>query len=153
EPARIFGHRDFMATQCPGNVFYDMLPQLRRDVADKLGLTPPPLRWPTAFAGDGGERVRTIQHLLRHHGATLTVDGSFGPITEAAVKDFQTAHGLEADGAVRHDTWQELITVLSQGSQGEPVQALQRQLAYQGFSTTVDGVFGPQTAAAVRAFQ
>ncbi|MGH3656895.1 MAG: peptidoglycan recognition protein family protein [Micromonosporaceae bacterium] len=153
EPARIFGHRDFMSTQCPGNVLYDMLPQLRRDVADKLGQSPPPLRWPTAFKGDGGERVRTVQHLLRHHGATITVDGSFGPVTDGAVRDFQTAHELEANGAIRHETWQELIVVLQPGSTGEAVRAAQRQLDYQGFDTAVDGQFGPRTGQAVRAFQ
>jgi hypothetical protein len=31
--SQIFGHRDFMATACPGNVLYGMLPQLRSDVA------------------------------------------------------------------------------------------------------------------------
>jgi hypothetical protein len=33
--SQIFGHRDFMATACPGNVLYGMLPQLRSDVAAK----------------------------------------------------------------------------------------------------------------------
>ncbi|MGH3647613.1 MAG: peptidoglycan recognition protein family protein [Micromonosporaceae bacterium] len=153
EPARIFGHRDFMSTQCPGNVLYGMLPQLRRDVADKLGQSPPPLRWPTVFRGDGGERVRTVQHLLRHHGATITADGAFGPATDEAVRGFQTANELESTGAVRQETWQELIVVLRTGSTGEPVTALQRQLRYQGFDTAVDGQFGPQTGGAVRAFQ
>lgn len=32
---QIFGHRDFMATACPGNVLYSRLPQLRTDVAAK----------------------------------------------------------------------------------------------------------------------
>jgi N-acetylmuramoyl-L-alanine amidase CwlA len=31
---QIFGHRDFMATACPGNILYGMLPQLRTDVAE-----------------------------------------------------------------------------------------------------------------------
>jgi N-acetylmuramoyl-L-alanine amidase CwlA len=31
--SQIFGHRDFMATACPGNVLYGMLPGLRSDVA------------------------------------------------------------------------------------------------------------------------
>lgn len=35
--SRIYGHRDFMSTACPGNVLYGMLPQLRADVAAKLG--------------------------------------------------------------------------------------------------------------------
>lgn len=35
-PTQIFGHRDFMATACPGNILYGMLPQLRTDVAAML---------------------------------------------------------------------------------------------------------------------
>ena len=31
--SQIFGHRDFMATACPGNILYGMLPELRSDVA------------------------------------------------------------------------------------------------------------------------
>jgi len=34
--SQIYGHRDFRATECPGDVLYAMLPQLRRDVADAL---------------------------------------------------------------------------------------------------------------------
>jgi hypothetical protein len=34
----IVGHRDYVATQCPGDVFYAMLPVLRDDVAGLLGL-------------------------------------------------------------------------------------------------------------------
>lgn len=33
----IYGHRDFMSTACPGDVLYSRLPQLRTDVAAKLG--------------------------------------------------------------------------------------------------------------------
>jgi N-acetylmuramoyl-L-alanine amidase len=35
-PTQIFGHRDFNDTECPGDVLYSMLPQLRTDVAAKL---------------------------------------------------------------------------------------------------------------------
>lgn len=34
---QIFGHRDFVATDCPGDVLYARLPQLRADVATALG--------------------------------------------------------------------------------------------------------------------
>ena len=33
----IVGHRDYVNTQCPGDAFYAMLPQLRNDVAGALG--------------------------------------------------------------------------------------------------------------------
>jgi hypothetical protein len=33
----IVGHRDYVATQCPGDVFYAMLPDLRNAVASRLG--------------------------------------------------------------------------------------------------------------------
>ena len=35
-PSRIFGHRDFNATECPGDRLYNMLPRLRDDVRQKL---------------------------------------------------------------------------------------------------------------------
>lgn len=50
--------------------------------------------------GDKGNDVRTLQRAL-----SLTVDGIFGPKTEAAVKAFQSGHGLVADGIVGTKTW------------------------------------------------
>jgi hypothetical protein len=35
--SQIYGHRDFSATACPGNVLYGQLPQLRSEVAALLG--------------------------------------------------------------------------------------------------------------------
>jgi peptidoglycan hydrolase-like protein with peptidoglycan-binding domain len=43
--------------------------------------------------------------------------------------------------------------VLKQGAQGHPVPTLQYLLGARGHPVTVDGMFGPATAAAVRAFQ
>jgi peptidoglycan hydrolase-like protein with peptidoglycan-binding domain len=40
-----------------------------------------------------------------------------------------------------------------QGDQQHPVQTLQYLLRARGHSVAVDGIFGPQTDAAVRAFQ
>ncbi|MBK5306752.1 MAG: N-acetylmuramoyl-L-alanine amidase [Frankiaceae bacterium] len=40
--ANIGGHRDYGSTECPGGAFYATLPQLRKDVAARIGGTPVP---------------------------------------------------------------------------------------------------------------
>ena len=39
-----------------------------------------------------------VQWQLNRHGANLVVDGIFGKLSDAALRDFQRAHGLAADG-------------------------------------------------------
>lgn len=56
--------------------------------------------------GASGDDVAELQTLLK-----IKSDGSFGPGTEAAVKTWQTAHGLTADGIVGNATWSALHTV------------------------------------------
>ncbi|KOG24237.1 peptidoglycan-binding domain-containing protein, partial [Streptomyces viridochromogenes] len=65
----------------------------------------------TIKQGDGGNQVREVQCLLRYlHGITEVgeVDGSFGPLTHAAVVTFQKRAGLDADGVVGAGTWRAL---------------------------------------------
>ena len=71
--------------------------------------------WPSSFTlnrGDAGARVRLLQQGLRAvfplYAGRLAVDGSFGPKTEAAVKEFQRRAGLKADGRVGPDTTRKL---------------------------------------------
>ena len=72
------------------------------------------LDWPsliiTVKQGDGpggakGEAVRAVQTLL----AGLTVDGDFGPATDAAVREFQQLFAPPVDGIVGPDTWHTLM--------------------------------------------
>jgi lysozyme len=56
--------------------------------------------------GDEGQQVKALQKLLD---AGLTIDGIFGNATEAAVKDFQGANALTADGIVGVNTWTKLL--------------------------------------------
>lgn len=60
---------------------------------------------PTLRQGARSSAVSTLQKLLREHGATVAVDGSFGPATYRAVVAFQKSAGLAADGVVGPKTW------------------------------------------------
>ena len=56
--------------------------------------------WPLVRQGDQEHPVKTLQYLLRARGHDLTVDGIFGPATDAAVRAFQQQKGLAVDGIV-----------------------------------------------------
>jgi peptidoglycan hydrolase-like protein with peptidoglycan-binding domain len=133
--------------------------------------------------GSTGENVRLIQSYLAAIHRTYpsipapTVDGIFGPRTEAAVIAFQRQFLLTPDGIVGPVTWNELVrqysiaignphlsppfpgTALRVGSRGDGVRIMQQYLRdLRGKfpslpAISVDGVFGPQTQAAVIAFQ
>jgi len=54
--------------------------------------------------GSKGEDVKKLQSFLG-----LGADGSFGPGTEKAVKDWQSANGLTPDGLVGDGTWAKMF--------------------------------------------
>jgi hypothetical protein len=115
--------------------------------------------WPLVRKGDREHPVQTLQYLLRARGRAVVVDGIFGPKTDAAVRSFQKQKGLAVDGIVGSNTWQALIVTVKLGSQGEAVRAVQEEFQFRNLSgdpnkgLKVDGIFGPKTDAAVRAFQ
>ena len=55
---------------------------------------------PVLKIGSRGADVRSLQSAL-----SLYVDGIFGPLTEEAVKKFQSEHGFSPDGIVGAKTW------------------------------------------------
>ena len=60
--------------------------------------------------GATGDCVKTIQTRLNFYGcAAGPVDGSFGSVTAGAVKRFQTANQLTADGVVTPNVWGVLV--------------------------------------------
>lgn len=109
--------------------------------------------WPAVRRGDSGPTVFTVQHLLNFRGATLTADGAFGPLTEAAVQSFQSANGLPATGVVDAASWPALVATVRRPDSNEAVRGAQRQLNRYGYALTVDGIFGALTEGAVRDFQ
>jgi murein L,D-transpeptidase YcbB/YkuD len=114
------------------------------------------LTWPLVQEPSTGENVKTVQYLVTAQGHPVTADGIFGPLTKDAVEAFQSSRGLGVDGIVGPQTWPELIIQVQQGSNGDAVSAVQSQIRSRGDGANqiaVDGVFGPVTDSAVRAFQ
>lgn len=111
------------------------------------------MNWPLEEEGSTGENVRSVQYLLNAHGATLAVDGAFGPLTAAAVRGFQSTESLKVDGIVGNATWPALIVEVSSGGSGDAVRAVQSQISFRASGwVTINGTFGPETDSAVRSF-
>jgi peptidoglycan hydrolase-like protein with peptidoglycan-binding domain len=65
-------------------------------------------------AGSENEAVFAAQYLLREKFgfSDITVDGSYGDVTDAAVREFQADHELTVNGIVDpYQTWQALIAI------------------------------------------
>ena len=143
----------------------------------------PPSR-PTGIIrrGDRGELVSLAQYFLSvisnyyNQVRPVAIDGIFGSITEAAVRDFQRHFGLSVDGIIGPATWNSLYNVflgianttglaipypgylIREGSRGDNVWLMQEYLRrisqrYPIPTINADGIFGPATKAAVIAFQ
>jgi hypothetical protein len=72
------------------------------------GYTENPDRYPVRMC-QRGVAVENVQRQLVRHGYEVEVDGYFGPQTLAAVRSFQSDHGLAADGLVGPLTWPALL--------------------------------------------
>ena len=112
--------------------------------------------------GDRGEQVSALQESLAVAGFSSGATGLFDEATQNAVRRFQQAKGLTVDGVVGPQTIALLPAVggsnPSSGSGNATsrlnIQALQRRLQKQGlYRGSIDGIWGPQTQAAVEAAQ
>jgi len=113
--------------------------------------------------------VAHLQDLLRQHGVDPgPTDGVFGPGTEDAVAQFQSAAGLVVDGVVGPKTWEALEgggqpapAVAADGVNADPAAQIEAwayedgvagfQRSFAWFDIAVDGQVGPETARAVQA--
>lgn len=136
--------------------------------------------WTTMRRNDSGDNVAQLQEALISLGyLTGKADGNYGEKTVAAVRAFQKANGLTVDGSAGEETQKLLFggtaksakasatatpkatatpapktDTLKQGSKGTAVKTLQQQLIKLGYlSGNADGVYGPKTVAAVKAYQ
>jgi len=109
--------------------------------------------WPVLKVGSKASDVLAAQYMLTARGHSVTADGAYTTATASAVRAFQHAKGLVVDGVVGQGTWRALVWTVSQGSSGNMVRALQVELVRNGLRVQVDGIFGPQTRAAVERLQ
>ncbi len=96
-------HRMFAATLCPGPYLHSRMPQIMNDVNAVLLAKPYPGLLPTAPVRIGygtKDNIKRWQNFMNWYGLPLSVDGSFGKITESKTKVFQSRNGLVADGKV-----------------------------------------------------
>src|SRR4051812_25900091 len=115
---------------------------------------------PTLRGAVQGEHVRLAQRALAAAGSEVEPDGVYGPRTAQAVRSFQEARRIAADGVVGKQTWDALlpgepfVEPLHGASGGDDVRELQQRLAEAGFEPgEADGVYGPAPAAAVERLQ
>lgn len=121
---------------------------------------------PVLQQGSSGPDVRRVQRILVMIKLFdwEEIDGIFGPKTKGAVKSFQESKNLVEDGIVGPATWGAMpkdpnTPLVSNGDTGPVVKALQQGLhtiASGGSGLDpgqIDGIFGPKTEAAVRAYQ
>lgn len=164
--AAVKRHSDYCATDCPGRYFaFDQITGAVDQPAPAHSLL---------TRGSKGDEVRDMQSRLIALGygcGQYGADGTFGAATEAAVKAFQAANNLSADGKCGVKTWAALdgepvpapacpyaepTGNVKRGSKGDGVRWVQWQLRRLGYDiggTGIDGDCGSKTAAAITAFQ
>ena len=70
------------------------------------------MKLPVLCSGNKGEPVKALQALLTGYGISVGasgLDGSFGPATYQALKQYQSQSGLEPDGICGPKTWAKLL--------------------------------------------
>ena len=138
----------------------------------------------TMNQGNTGEAVGKLQQKLKDLGYyTGAVNCQYDAATKAAVKSFQKANGLKADGIAGAETQHALFngsaveagstptptpsptptpepvytipgSTVKSGSEGQDARAVQKRLKELGyFRSVVDGLFGKASVKALKAFQ
>ena len=107
--------------------------------------------------GDKGEVVKEVQRRLKElKYYTGEINGVYSLETKNAVKKFQAANKLVADGIYGEKTKAKLFNEikLTKGSRGAKVKEVQKRLkALNYLSGSIDGVYGDGTKSAIKEFQ
>jgi peptidoglycan DL-endopeptidase CwlO len=98
--------------------------------------------------GSRGSGVAAVQRALG-----VPADGIFGPVTRRAVIAFQAAHGLAVDGIVGPQTRAALGLVGAGHAHVLHMPASTAMAVQRALGVPADGIFGPISQSALRAFQ
>lgn len=104
-------------------------------------------------AGQSGPKITALQYLLKANGIGAAATGTFDSATVAALKSFQSKHGISANGQAGAQTLTELMVTLNPGNTHTSVYALKAMLAWVGYATDSGPVMGTKTVASLKAFQ
>ena len=64
----------------------------------------------TIKLGDNSDKVVSVQKFLKIRGYSISVDGDFGKQTQSAVKTYQKANKLKADGVIGKNTLDKMVS-------------------------------------------
>jgi peptidoglycan hydrolase-like protein with peptidoglycan-binding domain len=145
-------HSNGTITTLEGNTSNIMARRVRRSSIVGYGRpnygnsSPMPSTDGTLRRGSTGNGVRTLQtNLNKVMGSGLTVDGSFGPATEAALKAFQSKYKLTVDGIYGPQS-----AAMMKGALAGKTAPIPPKPKPPTGTLTVDGKFGPATCAAMQ---
>ncbi len=123
--------------------------------------SPTPTPDPTLRQGDENDRVRELQERLMKLNYMDLDEATqyYGTATKSAIQLFQRQHELTQDGVAGPKTLNLLFSseakkyTLLEGTSGNDVDSLQRQLVDLGYLKSSTGYYGSQTVEAVKDFQ
>lgn len=116
----IYGHNNFMNTDCPGRYFplneiksyvngKKVSETVKNNERKKECKLLSKCKGNVIVYGSKGNYVCLLQSALNAFGYNLVVDGSAGPATIAAIKDYQSKNGLVVDGSCGPATWTSIL--------------------------------------------
>ena len=139
------------------NLFQDNAGNMTMSLTSRAASEASPSASPAVSVPSPTGDIAAAQQRLKDRGYyTGPVDGVMGPRTAAALRAYQRDHGLTATGQLDSQTASALseTTTATVVMPAADVRTAQRQLKERGYyAGPVDGVIGPATENALRAYQ
>src|SRR5262245_6737879 len=148
-------HRTIAVPWSGVKLFQDNAGNMMVSLTNRAAGEASPSAGPATSALSPADDIAGAQQRLKDRGYYAgPIDGVMGPRTAAALRAYQRDHGLRATGQVDSQTASALVSETTVVTPAVDVRTAQRQLKERGYYTgPVDGVIGPATENALRAYQ